>query len=137
MSGNIYGGQFYDGSRNGIESRVTLNLSSSFNLTGGYGFYAIRFADREEGNSLNIHSVNLKAQYMLNTKLSASLFVQYVNTYDELITNFRLRYNPREGNDLYLVFNDFRAVAADHSGSEIQAFFNKTLMLKYTHTFIL
>ena len=137
VSGNIYGGQFYDGSRNGIESRVTLNLSSSFNLTGGYGFYAIRFADREEGNSLNIHSVNLKAQYMLNTKLSASLFVQYVNTYDELITNFRLRYNPREGNDLYLVFNDFRAVAADHSGSEIQAFFNKTLMLKYTHTFIL
>ena len=137
LSGNIYGGQFYDGNRSGIVSRLTLNLSSSFNLTAGYGFYAIRFPDREAGNTLDIHSVNLKAQYMLNTKLSASLFVQYVNTYDELITNLRLRYNPREGNDLYLVLNDFRATSPFYSGLESPAFFNQTVMVKYTHTFIL
>lgn len=134
--GEIFAGQFYDGHRVGYESRTNLNLSSSFRITAGYGFNAIRFPDREEGNHLNIHSVNVKALYMLSTKLSASLFVQYVNTDDELVTNFRLRYNPREGNDLYLVFNDFRAIQANASGPEDPAFFNRTVMVKYTHTFI-
>jgi hypothetical protein len=74
---------------------------------------------------------------MFSTKLSATLFVQYVNTEDELITNFRLRYNPREGNDFFLVFNDFRGITDSYSIPERPKFFNKTIMVKYTHTFIL
>ena len=88
-------------------------------------------------NSLDIHSVNLKALYMINTKLSATLMVQYVNTEDDLITNFRFRYNPREGNDFYLVYNDYRGVADMNTVPESPKFFNKTIMLKYIHTFIL
>ena len=76
-----------------------------------YEFNAIRFPEREANNSLDIHSVNVKALYMFNTKLSASVIVQYVNTEDDLITNFRFRYNPREGNDFYLVYNDYRGMA--------------------------
>ena len=37
-----------------------------------YEFNAIRFPERETNNSLNIHSVNLKALYMFSTKLSAT-----------------------------------------------------------------
>jgi hypothetical protein len=74
---------------------------------------------------------------MFSTKLSATLFVQYVNTEDELITNFRLRYNPREGNDFYLVYNDFRGIDTRNSVPAKPSFFNKTIMVKYTHTFIL
>ena len=75
---------------------------------------------------------------MFSTKLSASLLLQYVNTEDELITNFRLRYNPREGNDFYLVFNDFRGIDNNrYVVPQRPSFFNKTVMVKYTHTFIL
>jgi len=137
LGGEIFGGQFYDGNRIGCELESNINFSSSFKLTGGYEFNAIRFPEREINNSLNIHSVNMKALYMFSTKLSATLLTQYVNTEDELITNFRLRYNPREGNDFYLVFNDFRGISDSYSIPERPKFFSKTIMFKYTHTFIL
>jgi hypothetical protein len=130
-------GQFYDGNRIGFRAEPNFNLSSSLKLSGGYEFNAIRFPERETNNSLNIHSLNMKALYMFSTKLSATVFVQYVNTEDELITNFRLRYNPREGNDFFLVFNDFRGLTNSYSIPERPKFFNKTIMVKYTHTFIL
>lgn len=137
VGGDLSGGKFYDGNRIGLNAELNLNLSSSFKLSGGYEFNAIRFPERETNNSLNIHSVNMKALYMFSTKLSATVLAQYVNTEDELITNFRLRYNPREGNDFFLVFNDFRGIDNRYSIPERPSFFNKTIMVKYTHTFIL
>jgi hypothetical protein len=130
-------GQFYDGNRIGFRVEPNFNISASFNLSGGYEFNAIRFPDRETDNALNIHALNLKALYMFSTKLSASLFAQYVNTEDELITNFRLRYNPREGNDFYVVLNDLRGLLEDGSEPPRPTYYNETIMLKYVHTFIL
>ncbi len=138
VRGDIFGGQFYDGNRFGWELEPNINFSSSFKLSAAYEFNAIRFPKRETYNSINIHALSIKALYMLSTKLSASMLVQYVNTEDELITNFRLRYNPREGNDFYLVFNDFRGIDNNrYIVPERPSFFNKTVMVKYTHTFIL
>jgi len=132
----LNGGEFYDGRRYGVMFGPMLNISSSLQLSAHYEFNAIRFPDRETNNTLNIHSINVKALYMLNTKISASVLVQYVNTEDDLIANFRLRYNPREGNDFYLVYNEYRGINNDRN--EIPAppsFYNRTIMLKYTHTF--
>jgi hypothetical protein len=137
IRGEINGGKFYDGNRIGVQMMPNLNLSSSLKLSGGYEFNRIWFPDRDINNSLNIHSINMRALYMLNTKLSATVLVQYVNTEDELIGNFRLRYNPREGNDFYIVYNDFRGLNRIGSYPRLPNFFNKTIMVKYTHTFIL
>jgi hypothetical protein len=130
-------GQFYDGNRTGFRIEPVFNVSSSLNLSAAYEYNAIRFPDRTSNNSLDIHSVNIKALYMFSTKLSASVLAQYVNTEDNLIFNFRLRYNPREGNDFYLVFNDYRGVADKNSIPEPPKYFNETVMVKYIHTFIL
>lgn len=130
-------GQFYDGTRKGTEIEANFNLSSSFRMETAYEFNALRFPERSGENSLNIHSVNVKALYMLSTRLSASALVQYVSTEDELITNFRIRYNPREGNDFYIVYNDFRGVNRLNSVPALPSFFGRTVMVKYTHTFIL
>ena len=134
---NLNAGEFYDGNRKGAQIDANFNLSSSFRLNAEYGFNALRFPERAGLNSLDIHSINVKALYMLSTKLSISGLVQYVNTEDELITNFRLRYNPREGNDFYIVYNDFRGINRLNSIPEIPSFFGKTVLVKYTHTFIL
>ena len=135
--GTLYAGQFYDGKRLGLEAESNLNLSSSFKLSLRYVFEALRFPEGETANSLDIHSVNLKALYMFSTKISATLMVQYVNTEDDLVTNFRFRYNPREGNDFYLVYNDYRGIVDEDGIPESPKFHNKTIMLKYVHTFIL
>jgi hypothetical protein len=137
LGGEINTGRFYDGKRTGFQAETNFNISSSFRLTAMYEFNAIRFPERETNNSLDIHSINLKALYMLSTKISASLLLQYVNTEDEMIANFRLRYNPREGNDFYLVFNDFRGLDKRGIIPALPPFFNRTVMVKYTHTFIL
>lgn len=134
---DIEAGEFYDGNQVGLEAETAIKLSSKFNLTGAYQFNAIRFPERAVNNSLNIHSLNFKALYMFNTKLSATMLLQYVNTEDEMIANFRLRYNPREGNDFYLVYNDFRGISDRIAVPEKPGFFNKTIMVKYIHTFIL
>ena len=43
---------------------------------------------------------------MLSTEISAVAFVQYKSTLDLGVANVRLRYNPREGDDLYVVWNE-------------------------------
>ncbi|HEX2921062.1 MAG TPA: DUF5916 domain-containing protein [Bacteroidales bacterium] len=134
-SGNL--GQFYDGTTIGLTIMPEYNISSSLNIAAEYEFNAIRFPDRPTNNSLNIHSINMKASYMLSTKITATIMSQYVNTYDDLITNFRLRYNPREGNDFYLVLNDYRGLNTSEMIPPAPNYFNETIMLKYVHTFIL
>ncbi len=137
VRGDVNAGQFYDGTRIGFAAEPNFNLSASLNLSANYEFNAIRFPERESNNSLNIHAVGFKALYMFSTKLSASLFVQYVNTEDDFIANFRLRYNPREGNDFYVVFNDYRGLLRDGSEPPLPRYYNETIMVKYVHTFIL
>jgi len=39
--------------------------------------------------------------------------------------------------DFYVVYNDFRGVNRLNSVPEIPSFFGRTVMVKYTHTFIL
>jgi hypothetical protein len=128
-------GQFYDGIRAGMNAGPQLNLSASLNISANYSFNTIHFPERTSNNSLNIHAVSLRTLYMLNTKLSASLLVQYMNVQDNLITNFRIRYNPREGNDFYLVYNDLRGIVPTDAVPARPDYFNKTIMVKYVHTF--
>jgi hypothetical protein len=128
-------GQYYDGLRHTASLMPTYNVSSSLQLSATYMYSALRFPERTENKKLDIHSVNVRAMYMLNTKLSASVLVQYLNTSDNLIANFRIRYNPKEGNDLYLVYNESRGVSNAESIPLLPDYYNRTIMLKYTHTF--
>jgi hypothetical protein len=130
-------GQFYDGYRYGFQSEFNLNFSSSFILSPGYEFNHLTFPDRATNNKLNIHAINVKGQIMISTKLSANFLVQYVNTEDDFVGNFRIRYNPREGNDLYLVYNDNRCFIDRREIPGHPPYHGRTIMLKYTHTFIL
>lgn len=129
------GGQFYDGERFSLTLNPYLNLSSSFQINGSYQFDAINFGKRKQ--SLRNHITRLKFEYMHSTKLSASSFVQYNTLNAAFIANFRLRYNPREGNDFYVVFNEIRNLKPGIETPRLPKLGNRTVLLKYTHTFIL
>ncbi len=126
-------GEFYDGNMFSVSLKPELNLSSSFQLSGTYQIDKVSFSARSQKFTNNI--ARIKATYMLNTKISVSSFIQYNEIDNIIITNFRLRYNPRDGNDLYLVFNDLRNANRNDLGVKSPAFLNRTLLLKYTHTF--
>lgn len=132
----VSAGQFYDGQNYSISLMPLFNFSSSLQLSGMYSFSAIRFPNRVVYNKLNIHSANVSALYMFSTKISASVLIQYVSTEHNLITNFRFRYNPREGNDFYLVFNETRESGSTNNVvPALPDYYDRTIMLKYTHTF--
>jgi len=128
-----YAGEFYDGKRFSVELEPEFNISSSFQLSAAYQFDKVDFSARNQNFINNI--ARIKATYMLNTKLSLSSFVQYNEIDNILLTNFRLRFNPRDGNDFYLVFNDFRNANKTGSTIELPSYLNRTILLKYTHTF--
>lgn len=126
-------GQFYDGKRASFNIDPELNLSSSFQITAGYQYDHVSFPTRSQTFTNNIGKIKLT--YMVNTKISMSAFVQYNQIDNILVTNYRLRYNPRDGNDFYLVLNDMRNPEKSGSDEMLPPFVNQTIMLKYTHTF--
>jgi hypothetical protein len=128
-------GGFYDGNRFSLDVMPELNLSSSLQLSASYRLDKVGFPDRNQKFTNNI--ARIKVTYMFNTKISASSYVQLNETDNMLITNFRLRYNPKDGNDFYLVFNDIRNLNKSESVIKVPPFLNRTILLKYTHTFIL
>jgi hypothetical protein len=128
-------GRFYDGNRFSLDVMPELNLSSSLQLSASYRLDKVRFPERNQKFTNNI--ARIKVTYMFNTKLSASSYIQLNETGNVLITNFRLRYNPKDGNDFYLVFNDLRNLNKSESVINTPPFLSRTILTKYTHTFIL
>ena len=81
------------------------------------------------------HILGIKALYMLDTKLSANAFIQYNTSEDEIISNFRIRFNPREGNDFYFMFNEGRNTDLYREEPNLPVYSYRSVMVKYTYTF--
>lgn len=130
----LSGGQFYDGQSFSITTEPIFNVSASVQFSGAYNYNYVEFPDRNQ--KMNSHVARLKVLYMYNTKLSLSGFIQYNSLSSFVASNFRLRYNPKEGNDFYLVYNEIRPTDAFFDGGiEKVAFLNQLFQVKYVHTF--
>jgi len=126
-------GQYYDGNRISLRLQPTWNMSKHFELGGSYNFDHVVVTKRDV--SMTNHIIGLKALYMLNTKFSINAFIQYNTAVKEVITNLRFRYNPREGNDLYLVFDEGRNSDLYREVPNLPVYNARAVMLKYTYTF--
>jgi hypothetical protein len=126
-------GQFYDGIRFSIRLEPTWNMSKHFELGGTYSYDHVDVTKRDV--SMTNHIVGIKTLYMINTKLSVNAFIQYNTALNGIITNLRLRYNPKEGNDLYLVFDVDSNTAPDREIPRLPSYNSRAVMIKYTYTF--
>jgi hypothetical protein len=126
-------GQYYDGTRLSLHLEPTWNISRHLELGGIYNFDHVNFSKRNL-KMIN-HIIGFKALYMLNTKFSANAFIQYNTAVSEIISNFRIRYNPKEGNDLYLVFNEGRNTNLTREIPNLPVYSSRAVMVKYTFTF--
>jgi hypothetical protein len=132
---SLEAGTFYDGTSLSVGLTPTWNLSRHVELGGGYSFTVADFPDSNQ--SFTVHLARLRAQIGFNTKASVAVFVQY-NTADDLFaSNVRARYNFREGQDLWIVFN--QGLNTDRLAYDpvppSSAYM--TILVKYTHTFAL
>jgi len=73
--------------------------------------------------------------YWERTRFSVNAYIQYNTALDGIITNLRFRYNPKEGNDLYLVFNEDRNTDLNRELPYLPVYNSRAVMVKYTYTF--
>ena len=132
---DAFAGTFYDGTRFTVGIEPSVNIGSTLQLALTYDHNFLEFSGR--GQSFSGGVAGFKVLVMLNTKLSLSSFIQYNSAENNLMTNFRFRYNPREGNDFYIVFNDGRSTYRDIENPRLPLYNNRSVLLKYTYTFTL
>jgi hypothetical protein len=75
-----------------------------FELKTGWDWNRIRFDER--GQEFDSNLMRVTAHGALDIHLSLDAFVQYNSLTQQATTNARLRYNFREGQDLWLVWNE-------------------------------
>lgn len=133
-------GELFDGTRTQykIDPRWVANLH--LEISGSYQLTMLRFPDANmrEQTEFNAHVGRLKSEFALNKKISTSVFVQYSNVADLIGANFRFRYNFREGQDLWIVFDQTLNTILDGSRygiNELPRNENQSILIKYTHTF--
>lgn len=126
-------GRFFDGNFYGFEFKPRWNPGPHFEMDLKYEFKHLNFSVRNQ--TLISHILRFRGIYMLNAHFSVSAFIQYNNDSNLFISNLKLRYNPREGNDLYIVFNE--VLNGDRQGAipHYPLLNTEVLVLKYTYTF--
>ena len=132
---NVTAGQFYDGTRVSASASPTWSISQHLSLSGTYQLNRVDFGDR--GQNFTAHIGRLRTDLTFTTATSASAFVQYNSAGDVVSWNARFRYNPTEGTDLYLVWNE--TLNSDRSSlSPVPPLSQqRTLLVKYSRTFTL
>ncbi|MDG1572908.1 DUF5916 domain-containing protein [Robiginitalea sp. M366] len=127
-------GSFYDG------RLLTLGVTPSwyqskylqFNLEYSYnhGYFPAR------DQRLDFHLARLRVGTALNREISTNAFMQYNGAGDLLTFNVRFRWNFREGQDLWVVFNSGRNTDRWAIQPRLPAWQSRSFLVKYTHTFI-
>jgi hypothetical protein len=132
---SLSGGRFYDGTIVSATLSPAWSVSRHLTLSGAYELNRVEFGDR--GQEFTAHIARLRTELTFTTSTSASTFAQYNSADDVVVLNFRFRYNPTEGTDLYVVWNESLnsdRYALDPTAPLSQA---RRLLVKYARTFTL
>lgn len=135
IESNVEIGPYYDGWRTSLSISPRGIIKNRVELIGTYQFNRVNFPDRDQ--QFDAHIFRLNNLLMLSTKLSVAAFVQYNSAIDAVFANIRLRYNPKEGNDLYIVYNEGYNTDRHRDFPILPITSERTIMIKYTYTFIL
>jgi hypothetical protein len=126
-------GGFFDGDLVSFNLMPRYKVSNHLEFDIFYQFSRAEFENRNQ--TFHSHLARVKGIYMFDTKLSIAAFLQF-NSLDEAFTsNVRLRYNPKEGNDLYIVYNDLMNSNRARELPHLPFSSERALVLKYTYTF--
>lgn len=131
---DVDAGSFYDGKRLSLGFTPKWTVSRFLELSGFIQWNKVILPERQQAYTATITRLRTKAS--LNVKLSAEAFVQYNSAANAISTNLRFRYNPREGNDLYLVFNQGNNTYRFRTVPDLPLISGRTIVVKYTYTFV-
>jgi hypothetical protein len=127
------GGGFFGGQRITSSLQTNWDFSRVVNFEMFYQVNRAVFGNRNQ--SLTAHIARFRTELTFNTRLTFSSFIQYSSGFDLGVLNFRLRYNPRDGNNFYIVLNETINTNPDREIPHLPFSENRALMVKYDYTF--
>ena len=130
---SVDAGTFYDGWQVTAALSPTWYVSPHLEMSARYQYSRIRFPER--GQELDAHLARLRIGTALNTKVSTNFLVQFNSLGSAVSANIRFRYNFREGNDLWIVYNQGVNTDRYRANPNLLLIDNRTLLLKYTYAF--
>jgi hypothetical protein len=135
IGGNILldAGTFYDGWKFSLATQPMVNIGTSLNLALTYNLDIVKFDKRNL--SFTNHIAGVKGLLTLTTKTSLTAFIQYNTAVNKILTNLRFRFNPREGNDFYIVYDEGLNTNLNREIPVLPRSSGRTILLKYTYTF--
>jgi hypothetical protein len=135
LSANFVVGGYYDGTVFTFgPSELTFRPSSNVKLGLIYQYDQVDVPDRDA--YFKSHLGRFKTELTFTTKLSLLMFFQYSSLDKFGVNNIRFRYNPKEGNDLYLVYNGSYNTDLHRETPHLPRTDTNSWILKYTYTFI-
>jgi hypothetical protein len=133
VGGTVEAGTFYDGTRFSFSFNPAWYVSKHLELTAEYLYERVRFNERNQ--QFDAHITRLRIGTAINNKISTNALIQYNSTLDLVSANVRFRYNFREGNDLWIVYNEGLNTTPYRYTPELPLSDTRTVLIKYTHTF--
>ena len=127
-------GSFYDGWLHSLSFSPGWYISKHLQLSLQYVYNYGEFKDRSD--ILNFHIARLRIGTALDRKLSTNALFQYNGAQDLFSLNVRFRYNFREGQDLWIVFNSGINTELEQTIPNLPSVDNQSILVKYIHTFI-
>lgn len=128
-------GSFYDGWRGAMTLSPTWNVSRFLELGGSYELNIIRFPERNQG--VDTHLARFRVRAAANAKVSTVAFIQYNSVADLVGINVRFRYNFKEGNDLWIVYDEglnTERDSLDVGTPRLPLSNGRSVRIKYTYT---
>jgi len=126
-------GSFYDGWKLSLNATPKLNIGTSFSINLAYNLDFVSFPD--SSIKFTNHILGLKGEMTLTTKTSLTAFMQYNTSVNKVYSNVRFRFNPREGNDFWLVYDEGMNTNLMRETPKLPVTSTRTILLKYTYTF--
>lgn len=124
---------FYDGTRFSVEAEPVWNLSRHLELGGSIELSRLDFPERDQ--QMDAFIARFRTLFSLDQHLSLEAFTQFDNVNERLLNNVRFRYNFREGNDLWIVYNESQNTRLTQPAPSLPRLDGRSIMVKYTYTF--
>lgn len=130
---SLRAGEFYDGTLYSLTLTPEWRASAHLRLSGELQVDRLEFAGRDERVWSEL--VRLRALISATPRLSLSTVLQANTTGDLATANLRLRYNVREGHDLWVVYGHHENLDRDRAQPRLPGTARANLLLKYTRSF--
>jgi hypothetical protein len=126
-------GGFYNGRSFNFTISPTFNLGKHWEIEGTLNHTQLRFTNLQTPITI----ARARFAYAFDLHLSLTLIVQYNSSANQIFNNARLRYNFKDGHDLFIVWNEnFFTEQRVNEQLMRPVSGTQTLLIKYFYTFI-